>query len=137
MYVMLAIVIYIHAFPFSAGELHCSLYIQVSEVRSLDSTSLKLVGDERNDIKEPMLPQQVDRERTDVSIDPTKKVNEPKMAAIAVNAVNSTEMTVGQAAAASMMKSTTLPVKPVGQANSRSGWGRTSVSFLCLHISRF
>lgn len=81
-------------------------------------------------------PQQADQERTDVSTDPTKKVNEPQIPATAVNAVNSTEMSVGYAAAASMMKYTTLPVKPK-QANSHSGWGRTSVSFSCLNISRF
>ncbi|KAL9686942.1 hypothetical protein QQ045_031337 [Rhodiola kirilowii] len=99
---------------------------KVSEVCSLDSKSPKL-DDEPRDNKGSLLSHHSDQERTENSLDQTKKVNEMEIPTTDVNAVNYAEhASDGHATAASIMKSTTLPVKPDGQTSSRYGWGRTS-----------
>uniref|UniRef100_A0A7N0UKF6 PH domain-containing protein n=1 Tax=Kalanchoe fedtschenkoi TaxID=63787 RepID=A0A7N0UKF6_KALFE len=100
--------------------------MQESEVRSLDSKSLKSDSESR-DNKGSFVAQHEDLQRNEIPLDETKQVSELDIPTIDVNVVNKTEhVSVSHAPTASIMKSTTLPTKSDGQANSRSGWGRTS-----------
>uniref|UniRef100_A0A7N0UVS5 Rho GTPase-activating protein REN1-like n=1 Tax=Kalanchoe fedtschenkoi TaxID=63787 RepID=A0A7N0UVS5_KALFE len=100
---------------------------KVPEVCSLDSKSLKL-DDEPKDNKESLVPQLDEQQRNEIPLDQTKQVNELDIPTIdVVKSVNKAEhVSVIHSPTASIMKSTTLLTKPDGQANPRSGWGRTS-----------
>uniref|UniRef100_A0A7N0SZU9 Rho-GAP domain-containing protein n=1 Tax=Kalanchoe fedtschenkoi TaxID=63787 RepID=A0A7N0SZU9_KALFE len=100
--------------------------VKGSEVRSLDSKSLKSDSESR-DNTESFVAQHEDLQRNEIPLDETKQLSELDIPTIDVNVVNKTEhVSVSHAPTASIMKSTTLPTKSDGQANTRSGWGRTS-----------
>lgn len=113
----------------------CKVNMQASEISGSVSKYVKL-GDEPRGNQEPLLPKHGDQETNEVSLDQSKPVNEfDKPSAIANAVIQTDQVSVAHAPAASIMKSATLAAKPDGQANTRSGWGRTSVSILsCLSL---